>query len=92
MTPPIVFVHTKSGVSPYMDVLTLRNSSLSQSSIDSTLCSYRVTSCRKQFRNAGSVESCLCQTKSCSEASTASTNNQRIVLVIYDWVFITTTG
>ena len=45
-----------------------------------------MASCRKEFRYTGRVKTCFGETKCCSQTGTAGTNNERIVLVILNFV------
>jgi hypothetical protein len=55
---------------------------VSKSSIDTSLCSYGMTSSREELRYAGSVEASLGKTKSSSQTGATSTNNNGIVFVV----------
>lgn len=61
---------------------------VSERSIDTTLRGDCVTSCGEKLGNTGSVETSLCETESGSQTGATSTNDNRIVLVVNDWVFV----
>jgi len=56
--------------------------------IDSSLSGDRVTSRREEFSDTSSVEASFGETESSPQSSTAGANNNRIILVVDDRIFV----
>lgn len=65
---------------------------VSQRRVDTTLSSDCVTSCGEKLRYAGSVEPCFGKTEGCSQTCTSSTDNDRIVFMVYYGILIASDG
>jgi hypothetical protein len=52
--------------------------------IDASLCSYRVTTCRKELRDTGRVETSFSKAKRGSKASSTGTNDNGIIFVVLE--------
>jgi hypothetical protein len=62
--------------------------SLSKRGIDTSLRGDGVRSCREQLRYAGRVEASLGETECCSQTSASGSNNDSVILVVDDGVFL----
>ena len=82
---PIVFVHTRQ--EPYQcdfcqHVTIVSASLLSERSVNTTLCSHCVTSCREEFGYACCIEASLRQAEGSSKTRSAGANHECIIFMI----------
>jgi hypothetical protein len=61
---------------------------LSKRGIDTSLCSYGMRSGGKKLGNTGRVEASFSKTESCSQTRASSSNNDSVILVVDDGVFL----
>jgi hypothetical protein len=61
---------------------------VSKRSVDSTLRCNCVTSCREEFRDTSRTESSFSQAKSSSQTSAASADDNRVIFMVNDGVFM----
>lgn len=65
---------------------------VSECCIDTSLRGDGMRAGREKLCDACSVEASFCETESCTETGTTSSNNDGIVLVVDDWVFASHDG